>query len=47
MSSDIKKQMLIKELREYLNKAEQDETTYCEMLMEIRELLEGINCGLE
>ena len=47
MSSDIEKQILIKELREYLNEAEQDETTYCEMLMEIRELLEGINCGLE
>ena len=43
MLSDIKKRMLIKELREYLNKAEQDETTHCEILMEIRELLEWIN----
>ena len=40
------KKQLIKELREYLDKAEKDETTYCELLMEIPELLKGFNCDV-
>ena len=43
---DIQKQLLIKELRKYLDRAEKDDTTYCELLMEIPELLEIFNCGL-
>lgn len=42
--SDISKKMLIKLLREYLDKAEKDDTTYCELLMEIPELLKEFNC---
>ena len=38
------KKQLIKELREYLDKAEKDETTYCELLMEIPQLLKDFNC---
>lgn len=41
---DALKQMLIKELREYLDKAEKDNTTYCELLMEIPEILKTFNC---
>lgn len=41
---DIQKQLLIKELREYLDKAEKDDTTYCELLMEIPEILKEFNC---
>lgn len=41
---DASKKQLIKELREYLDKVEKDETTYCELLMEIPELLKGFNC---
>ena len=40
------KKQLIKELREYLDKAEKDETTYCELLMEIPELLKVFNCDV-
>lgn len=43
---DVQKQLLIKELRKYLDRAEKDDTTYCELLMEIPELLEIFNCGL-
>ncbi len=38
------KKQLIKELREYLDMAEKDETTYCELLMEIPQLLKDFNC---
>ena len=38
------KKQLIKELREYLDKEEKDETTYCELLMEIPQLLKDFNC---
>ena len=38
------KKQLIKELREYLDKVEEDETTYCELLMEIPQLLKDFNC---
>ena len=41
---DAQKQLLIKELREYLDKAEKNDTTYCELLMEIPELLKAFNC---
>jgi len=47
LKMEASKKQLIKELREYLDKAEKDETTYCELLMEIPELLKGFNCGLE
>ncbi len=43
---DVQKQLLIKELRKYLDRAEKDDTTYCELLMEIPELLETFYCGL-
>jgi phosphoglycolate phosphatase-like HAD superfamily hydrolase len=42
--TEASKKQLIKELREYLDKAEKDETTYCELLMEIPELLKSFNC---
>lgn len=41
---DVLKELLIKELRKYLDKVEKDETTYCELLMEIPELLKWFNC---
>ena len=44
LKMEASKKQLIKELREYLDKAEKDETTYCELLMEIPELLKGFNC---
>jgi len=44
LKMEVSKKQLIKELREYLDKAEKDETTYCELLMEIPELLKGFNC---
>ena len=42
--SDIQKKMLIKELRKYLDEAEKNSTTYCELLMEIPELIRVFNC---
>ena len=44
LKMETSKKQLIKELREYLDKAEKDETTYCELLMEIPELLKCFNC---
>ena len=44
LKMEASKKQLIKELREYLDKAEKDETTYCELLMEIPELLKCFNC---
>jgi hypothetical protein len=46
LKMEASKKQLIKELREYLDKAEKDETTYCELLMEIPELLKGFNCDV-
>ncbi len=42
--NDSSKQYLMKEIRKYLDNAENDDTTYCEILMEIPDLLKQINC---
>jgi hypothetical protein len=44
LKMEASKKQLIKELREYLDKAEKDKTTYCELLMEIPQLLKDFNC---
>ena len=43
---DVQKQLLIKKLRKYLDRAEKDDTTYCELLMEIPELLETFELAM-